>query len=90
MSDITLPYFVARPASNVSAGVVVIHEGGGIQLLRVCQRLAAEGYAAVAPDLFFRAGGTGAADFGTLMGSLDPSTTAADLGEAAAHLRACL
>jgi len=90
MSDITLPYFVARPASNVSAGVVVIHEGGGIspQLLRVCQRLAAEGYAAVAPDLFFRAGGTGAADFGTLMGSLDPSTTAADLGESAAHLRA--
>jgi carboxymethylenebutenolidase len=90
MPDIALPYFLARPASDVTAGVVVIHEGGGIspQLLRVCQRLAAEGYAAVAPDLFFRAGGTGAGDFATLMGSLDPPTTAADLGESAAHLRA--
>jgi carboxymethylenebutenolidase len=90
MSDITVPYFLARPVDNVTAGVVVIHEGGGIspQLLRVCQRLAAEGYAAIAPDLFFRVGGTGAADFGTLMGSLDPATTAADLGESAAHLRA--
>ena len=28
------------------------------QLLRVCQRLAHEGYAALAPDLFFRTGGS--------------------------------
>ncbi len=89
MTDIAMPYFLARPTSTVTAGIVVIHEGGGIspQLLRVCQRLAAEGYAAVAPDLFFRAGGTGAADFGTLMGSLDPAVTAADLAESSQLLR---
>ena len=90
MAEIALPYFVARPSDPVTAGVVVIHEGGGIspQLLRVCQRLAAEGYAAIAPDLFFRAGGTGAADFGVLIGSMERDATAADLAESAAHLRA--
>jgi carboxymethylenebutenolidase len=90
MSDIALPYFLARPASAVTAGVVVIHEGGGIspQLLRVCQRLADEGYATVAPDLFFRVGGTGAGDYATLIGSLDRTATAADLSESAVHLRA--
>jgi carboxymethylenebutenolidase len=89
MPDIALPYFVARPSTPVTAGVVVIHEGNGIspQLLRVCQRLAAEGYAAIAPDLFFRAGGTGAADFATLIGSLDRAGTAADLAESTDYLR---
>ena len=58
---ISLPYFVALPEEpGPWPGVVVIHEGGGIspQLLRVCQRLAAEGYGAIAPDFFFRSGGT--------------------------------
>src|SRR5579864_6238714 len=89
MTNIAMPYFLARPTSTVTAGVVVIHEGGGIspQLLRVCQRLAAEGYAAIAPDLFFRVGGTSAADFSTLMGSLDPAVTAADVAESAEVLR---
>jgi carboxymethylenebutenolidase len=37
----------------------VIHEGNGMspQLLRVCERLAGEGFAALAPDLFARFGG---------------------------------
>lgn len=89
MADIQLPYFLSRPAPPITAGVVVIHEGNGMssQLLRVCERLAAEGYAAVAPDLFFRAGGPEAADFGTLIGSLDRERTAADLAESAALLR---
>jgi carboxymethylenebutenolidase len=67
----------------------VIHEGNGMssQLLRVCERLAGEGYAAIAPDLFFRAGGPEAADFGALIGSLERDETAADLAEAAAVLR---
>jgi carboxymethylenebutenolidase len=64
MSEIALPYFIALPAAAPPwPGVVVLHEGNGIstQLLRVCQRLAGEGYGAIAPDLFFRAGGTEAA-----------------------------
>jgi len=53
----------------------------------VCQRLAAEGHAAVAPDLFFRAGGTMAAGFAELMGALKPDEVQADLEESVAHLR---
>jgi carboxymethylenebutenolidase len=87
---IALPYFNARPAGDAPVpGLVVVHEGNGMspQLLRVCQRLAAQGYAVVAPDLFFRAGGSEAADFGTLMGSLDDQATLADLEAMAALLR---
>jgi carboxymethylenebutenolidase len=90
MTDIALPYFSARPAGRDPApGVVVVHEGNGIspQLLRVCQRLAHEGYAAIAPDLFFRAGGSEARDVVTLMGSLTRERTAADIDEAIDHLR---
>lgn len=59
--DIAVPYFLALPsASPPWPGVVVVMEGNGIspQLLRVCERLAAEGYAAIAPDLFWRFGGS--------------------------------
>jgi carboxymethylenebutenolidase len=88
--DIALPYFLALPAAAPPwPGVVVLHEGNGIspQLLRVCQRLAAEGYGAIAPDLFFRAGGTEAADFATLIGSLERDHTRADIVAASDHLR---
>jgi carboxymethylenebutenolidase len=90
VTDLALPYFLARPAADPPwPGVVVIHEGNGMgaQLLRVCQRLAAEGYATIAPDLFFRAGGSEAGDFAMLMGSLRPQQVRADLDGAAATLR---
>jgi len=59
MADLDVPYFLARPSSQIDAGIVVLQEGNGMtpQLLRVCERLAREGYAVVAPDLFFRTGG---------------------------------
>jgi carboxymethylenebutenolidase len=82
VTEIALPYFVSLPAAVPPwPGVVVLHEGNGIspQLLRLCQRLAAEGYAAIAPDLFFRAGGTEAGDFATLIGSLDRFLTRSDI-----------
>ncbi len=90
MPDIALPYFLSLPAADPPwPGVVVIHEGNGIspQLLRVCQRLAAAGYGAIAPDLFFRVGGSEAADFATLMGAIEPERTQGDIDEAAARLR---
>lgn len=90
MTGIDLPYFSARPVGDLHGpGVVVIHEGNGIsaQLLRVCQRLAHEGYATVAPDLFFRAGGAEASDVVSLMGSLRREETAADIDEAISLLR---
>src|SRR3954447_1201085 len=61
MTDIAVPYFFARPAAAPPwPGVVVVPEGNGMspQLLRVCQRLAGEGYAAAAPDIFWRLGGS--------------------------------
>jgi carboxymethylenebutenolidase len=91
MAPIALPYFLALPEGKGPwPGLVVIHEGGGIspQLLRVCQRLAGEGYATIAPDLFFRSGGTDAADFATLMGALVPDEILADVHASADTLRA--
>jgi len=50
------PCFVARPSGPPRAGVVVMMEGNGMgwQLLRVCERLASEGYVAVAPNVYHR------------------------------------
>ncbi len=86
MSDLALPYFLASPpAPDGLPGVVVIHEGNGIssQLLRWCQRLAREGYVVVAPDLFFRSGGTESAPPMRLYGGLDLAQTQQDLMAAA-------
>ena len=56
------PFFLAQPSVGTAGhpAVVVIMEGNGMsqQLLRVCQRLAHEGYTAIAPDLFHRFGGS--------------------------------
>jgi len=90
MTEIALPYFMALPAAAPPwPGVVVLHEGNGIspQLLRTCQRLAGEGYGTVAPDLFYRAGGSEAGDFAVLMGSLDRDRTRADIMAASDLLR---
>lgn len=90
MVDIQLPCFVARPTTTPTAGIVVIQEANGIsqQLLRVTERLAAEGYAAVAPDLFFRTGGAGAhEDYMVQFGAIDMGEVEADLAAAAGMLR---
>lgn len=90
VGEIATPYFVARPAAAPPwPGVVVVHEGNGIspQLLRFCERLAREGYASVAPDLFFRSGGSEATDFVTLIGALRPEEVRADLDGAVGALR---
>ena len=90
MAEIALPYFLAHPAAAPPwPGVVVIHEGNGIsaQLLRVCQRLAAAGHAAIAPDLYFRAGGTESADYAKLMDSLSGTPVQDDLQQAAVIVR---
>ena len=65
-------------------------EGDGMkpQLLRVCQRLAAEGYAVAAPDLYWRFGGSDPEGAGAeLMGRLQPDDARADLVEVVSRLR---
>ncbi len=46
--------YLASPASGSGAGVIVLQEWWGLapQLMRVADRLAAEGYTALAPDLY--------------------------------------
>ena len=90
MADIALPYFLAQPAGQGPwPGVVVIHEANGIstQLLRFCQRLAAEGFLAIAPDLFFRVGGTEAAEYIDLVSAMKPEEAQADLEASGRLLR---
>jgi carboxymethylenebutenolidase len=90
VTNIALPYFMALPtAASQWPGVVVLHEANGIspQLLRFCQRLAGEGYGVIAPDLFFRVGGSESGDFATLMGSLERDLTRADIAAASDLLR---
>src|SRR2546430_11430170 len=90
MAGVQVPCCRAGPAADrVAAGVGVIHEGNGMssQLLRLCERLAGEGYAVAAPDLFFRSGGPEAADFQELIGAVRMDQMLADLAAAAEALR---
>ncbi|MGH7263801.1 MAG: dienelactone hydrolase family protein, partial [Candidatus Rokuibacteriota bacterium] len=53
--EVTAPGFYARPRTGAPcAGVVVVHEAFGLNadIQRVCERLAGDGYAALAPDLY--------------------------------------
>jgi len=89
-----VPYFWAEPAGGPSGrpGIVVVMEGGGMsqQLLRVCERLAAEGYTTIAPDLFARFGGSDneAAMRDGHYGKLRHADGLADLAQCIARLRA--
>jgi carboxymethylenebutenolidase len=90
---IAVPFFYAQPAGDVAGrpGLVVVMEGNGMsqQLLRVCQRFAAEGYVVAAPDLFHRFGGsdTDVSMTDGWYGKLTHADGLADISEAAAHLR---
>jgi len=65
-ADGALAVYEARPAEPV-AGLVIVHEAFGVtdHIADVVRRAAAEGYHAVAPDLFHRGGG-GVAPYGDL------------------------
>lgn len=88
MVDLEVPDYLARPSSPVEAGIVVIHEGSGMsqQLLRVSERLAGEGFAVAAPDLFLRTGGPAAdEDYRKQFGAVKLDEMLDDLGVAAAE-----
>jgi len=64
-------------------------EGMGVtpQLLRVCERLAREGYAAVAPDLYWRFGGSNPDVGNENFQRLTPDEARADIVEVVARVR---
>jgi carboxymethylenebutenolidase len=90
MSEIAVPYFCSLPASPPPwPGVVVVMEGMGLtpQLLRVCERLAGEGYAAVAPDLYWRFGGSNPDVSDQHFRQLTPEDARSDIVDVVARVR---
>jgi carboxymethylenebutenolidase len=91
MVDIAVPFFTSVPAAPPPwPGVVVVMEGNGIspQLLRVCERLAAEGYATVAPDLYWRFGGSDPNNMGEHLSALKHADGLSDIVQSIAWLGA--
>jgi len=91
MPDIAVPFFTSVPAAPPPwPGIVVVMEGNGIspQLLRVCERLAHEGYATVAPDLYWRFGGSDPTRAMDHLGALQHADGRADIVESVSWLRA--
>jgi carboxymethylenebutenolidase len=90
MTDIAVPFFCSLPAAPPPwPGIVVVMEGDGMkpQLLRVCQRFAAEGYAVAAPDLYWRFGGSNPDAGATMFGQLQHADGRADIVEVVDRLR---
>ncbi|HEX7853179.1 MAG TPA: dienelactone hydrolase family protein [Sphingobium sp.] len=79
----SLPAFIARPASNKPAPIiVVVHEVFGVHewVKDMCRRFAKAGYYAIAPDLFARAGdATKVADMKTLFSTIVSPTSDAQV-----------
>ena len=90
MPEIAVPFFCSLPASPPPwPGVVVVMEGMGVtpQLLRVCERFAQEGYAVIAPDLYWRFGGSNPDVGDQYFRQLTPEGARADIVEVVARLR---
>ena len=66
----------------------MLPEGNGMhaQLLRVCQRLAAEGYTVIAPDVFWRFGGSDPARMPSQFMAMRSEDALADIAECVAEL----
>ena len=93
-ADGALAVYEAKGAEP-KGGLVIVHEAFGVtdHIADVVRRAAAEGYHAVAPDLFHRGGG-GVAPYGDLMaakayfdGMAGDDGILADMDAAIAHLR---
>lgn len=87
-----VPFFLARPPADGArpgAAVVVLMEGMGIspQLLRVCERLAREGYLVAAPELFHHLGGPDPSRAGEQYPALRSEDALRDIGDVVAQLR---
>ncbi len=82
--------YLAVPDAGSGAGVIVLQEWWGLvpQIAAVCDRLAAEGFVALAPDLYHgeMAEHTEMDKAGELMNGLPPERAARDMSAAITHL----
>ncbi len=80
--------YLARPASGRGPGVIVIQEWWGLvdHIKGVADRFAAEGFFALAPDLYRGESTTNPDDAGRLMMALDIDRASRDLGGAIDYL----
>lgn len=86
----TVSAYLARPAAEPEAIVVVIHEWWGLNdwVKKVADRLAGEGYLAIAPDLYRGQVATEAEEAHELSRGLPEERAVGDVRSAAAHVRA--
>lgn len=82
--------YLATPAQGAGPGLVVIQEYWGLvpHIEDLCDRFAAEGFTALAPDLFRGATASEPDEAGKLMMALNLEQAARDLGAAVDHLQA--
>ena len=80
--------YLALPASGSGPGVVVIQEWWGLvgHIKDLCERLAGEGFVALAPDLYHGQSTTEPDEAGKLMMELDIERAARDMTGAARYL----
>jgi carboxymethylenebutenolidase len=80
--------YLARPASGKGPGVVVIQEWWGLvaNIKDICDRFAAEGFVALAPDLYHGATTTEPDEAGKLMMSMKMDQAAKDMSGAVDYL----
>ncbi len=82
--------YLATPAAGAGPGVIVIQEWWGLvpHIRNVCDRFAAEGFTALAPDLFHGQVTTEPDEAGKLMMALNLQQAGRDMGGAVDHLLA--
>jgi len=82
--------YLAQPQGAKGPGVIVIQEWWGLvhHIQQVCDRFAAEGFVALAPDLYHGKSTKGPDEAGRMMMALDIDRAARDLHGAVKHLLA--
>jgi carboxymethylenebutenolidase len=84
------PHYLAQPKSGKGKGVLVLHAWWGLNpfVKKFCDRLAKEGFVALAPDFYRGAVASTIAEAKKLRGTLKRDVVAQEIAQAAAHLRA--
>ena len=82
--------YLAKPKSGKGKGVLVLHAWWGLNpfIRKFCDRLAKEGFVALAPDLYRGATASTIAEAKKLRSTLERDIVAQEIAQAAAHLGA--